>query len=60
MVQYLKYSHAFNRNLTRKLLNSISFFGGVECFVATFFFPSDKNIWFIVENVKHIKKAQRI
>lgn len=27
--------HAFNRNLTRKLLNIISFFVRVECFVAT-------------------------
>lgn len=27
--------HAFNRSLTRKLLNIISFFVRVECFVAT-------------------------
>lgn len=57
--QNLKHSHAFNRNLTRKLLNSISFFGRVECFVATPYFPPLIKVTFAVENVKHMKKAQR-
>ena len=43
--QYLMYSHVFNRNLTRKLVNIISFFARIEYFAATFF--SEKRTCFL-------------